>query len=249
MMNVLHCLMKALPAAALVLACQALRADTITLDTNSYSDSSGGGEFTAITPDLTTSKYSASTMMDGGFETFCLSFDEEFSPGSKYNFTVGSDIMDPSFTPPASPLTIGTAYLYSQFAAGTLAGYDYAGGSGRKESALKLQTAIWWLQGEGTEGAPGATSYDPSNPFESLVNGVFGGDPFRASNGADGVDVLVLTNSNGSYSQPQLYVGVPDSGTTAALLGLGLVAIFGGANFRRARRDKAPERPAIMAES
>jgi hypothetical protein len=230
--------MKALPSIAFVFACQITRADSITINTNSFSDSSGGGEFTALTSDLSTSKYSASTLLDGGFETFCLSFDEEFSPGSTYNFTVGDDIMDPNFVPPASPLAIGTAYLYSQFAAGTLTGYDYAGGSGRKESALQLQTAIWWLQGEGSEGAPGASAYDPSNPFESLVTGIFDGGQFRASDGADGVDVLILTNSNGTYSQPQLYVGVPDSGTTSGLLVLGLVGILAVASRRLGRRAR-----------
>jgi hypothetical protein len=42
-----------------------------------------------------------------------------------------------------------TAYLYTEFRAGTLAGYDFGTGVGRGISAMALQTAIWYLEAEG----------------------------------------------------------------------------------------------------
>src|ERR1017187_3068385 len=58
------------------------------------------------------------------FQTFCIETGEEFSPGSTYNVTISYDIKyDGGLFPSGSPITIGTAYLYSQFAAGTLFGY------------------------------------------------------------------------------------------------------------------------------
>jgi len=41
-----------------------------------------------------------------------------------------------------------TAYLYTKFATGTLAGYNYAAGAGRIASAGALQQAIWFIEGE-----------------------------------------------------------------------------------------------------
>ena len=40
--------------------------------------------------------------------------------------------------------------MYTQFRAGTLTGYNYTEGPGRQASALALQTAIWYLEGEST---------------------------------------------------------------------------------------------------
>ena len=58
----------------------------------------------------------------------------------------------PESTPPpfGDPVSQGTGWLYSQFATGTLAGYNYdAGRSGAAgSSADLLQQTIWWLEGE-----------------------------------------------------------------------------------------------------
>lgn len=245
-------LLKALSALALIgAATSSAFANSVTLDTNAYSDVYGGGEFTALGSGLSTASYSSAALLGGGFETFCMSFREEFVPGNwgnptPYNFTLGNAIIDPSFNPVNNPLTIGTAYLYSQFASGDLTGYDYSNSTaaGRLGSATELQLAFWWLQNEGSEGAPGASNYDPTNPFEAMVynlfNGATGGE-MNAANGADGVQVMVLTTSNGGYAQPQLYYSVPDAETTGVLVLASLIALGAFAYGFRNLRVRASE--------
>ena len=53
----------------------------------------------------------------------------------------------------ADPISIGTAYLYSEFAKGTLQDYAFAGTEAEREaSAALLQNAIWYLEKEGGRG-------------------------------------------------------------------------------------------------
>ena len=232
----------------------------VTLDTNSYSDVYGGGEFTALGTGLSTASYSSSALMNGGFETFCQAYSEEFVPGQTYSYTLGNSILSDTKGGASIPLSLGTAYLYSQFAQGILTGYDYnlsgAGGdfSSRQAAATALQIALWWAEGENVggahnQGAPngsgtlGASGYNASNVFENMIVTKFGlTGALAASNGADGVQLLILTNDNphdGStpYAQPQLYYSnVPDGGTTALLLG---AALIGLAAVGRGARKKA----------
>lgn len=44
-------------------------------------------------------------------------------------------------------LKVGVDYLYKEFAAGTLAGYNYDYGTNRINTAVELQDAIWFLMG------------------------------------------------------------------------------------------------------
>ena len=211
-------------------------ANTITLNTNAYSDAYRGGEFTAVGTGLSTASYGSTALLGGGFETFCMSYVEEFSPGQPYSFTLG-----PASLGPTIPLSNGVAWLYSQFAAGTLAGYNYGTtGSARYDSAGQLQLAIWWLQNEengqpNAEGAPGAgggyRQYDSSNIFEFEAVSAFGGvdNAMSAASPSSGVSVMILRDAAGGLVQPQLYY-IPDGGATIALLGAALMAI---AAFRR----------------
>jgi hypothetical protein len=250
-------LTKALAIAVLLGGSSSAFANQVTLNTNGYSDGYGGGEFTAVGTGLSTAGYASSTLLGGGFETFCLAYNEEFVGGGTYNYTLGNSVLS-NTGGPAIPVSLGTAYLYSQFASGTLAGYDYAssgtGGStfaSRNAAATALQVALWWAEQEGSgeansQGAPGAgggtDGYDSTNIFEKMIvtdftlTGALG-----AANGADGVSLMLLSNSNpndGSVpnSQPQLYYNVADSGTTALLLGVGLLGL---AAFRRKARTTA----------
>jgi hypothetical protein len=216
------------------------RADSLLLDVSQYGnlDGYGGGEFTAIT-DLSTSSYAASTLIGGGFETFCMAYNEEFVPNNwgnstPFDFTLGNQILSNPTGAVSSTLTEGTAWLYSQFASGNLAGYDYTNTSsiGRAGTAEELQIALWWLQQ--SPGAPAADElFNASNPFETMVVsnfGSIGGAMTSAPSDYDGVQIMVVTNSNPSdgstpYAQPQLYYNVPDNGTTVALLGMALVGM------------------------
>jgi VPDSG-CTERM motif len=217
------------------------RADSLLLDVSQYGDLNGygGGEFTAIT-DLSTSSYAASTLIGGGFETFCMAYSEEFVPNNwgnstPFNFTLGNQVLSNPTGAVSSTLTEGTAWLYSQFASGTLADYNYSdsgGGTSRAGTAEELQIALWWLQQ--SPGAPTADlTFDNTNPFETMVVSNFGsiaGAMTSAPSDYDGVQIMVVTNPNpadGStpYAQPQLYYNVPDNGTTVALLGIALVGM------------------------
>jgi hypothetical protein len=90
------------------------------------------------------------------FQSFCVEAAEPIDIGSTYVATVSDEAMlGDGRWPGESPGPYGgdlispqTAYLYTQFRAGTLAGYDYSLGAGRAISAIALQTAIWYLEGE-----------------------------------------------------------------------------------------------------
>lgn len=212
---------------------------TLDLAPNGYRDPNAwGGEFTAFVtggPNFAANYSSAAQATIGGqtgFETFCVEIDEEFSPGGTYNTSLGNTII-----PGGAALTIGTAYLYSQFAQGTLSGYQYGTGTARETSADELQDAIWYLQGEVTSAGNhftmgsgngyqggnylynfGGTGFNPaSDPFVNLVQTMFGANATASDAGNNyGVQVLELSSAGG-YNQDQLvYCPVPEPATFAA---------------------------------
>ena len=65
------------------------------------------------------------------FQTFCIEYNEEFSPGASYSVGISQNAMYGNNPPLGDPISIGTAWLYSHFAAGTLSGYNYAYGGSR----------------------------------------------------------------------------------------------------------------------
>jgi hypothetical protein len=90
------------------------------------------------------------------FQSFCLEAYEPISVGDTYAAVVNDEAILGGGRWPSEAAGPGggdmlspeTAYLYTQFRAGTLAGYDYTFGPGRGASALALQSAIWYLEGE-----------------------------------------------------------------------------------------------------
>jgi hypothetical protein len=217
------CLLAGLAGVLAVPAVQAQMQITLYQDLSNYSYSDGG-EFNAVpdaallsvnpalagyapaTADLTTG--------NPNFQTFCIETGEYFYPGTTYNVTISDEIMyDGGLFPSGSPITMGTAWLYSQFAAGTLSGYDYTEGSGRTATAGDLQQAIWYLQGEETSLVNGGSGAD-GTAFYNAAETVLGGTINNAANGAYGVVALNLwvpnpDGSNGAGAQDQLMV-VPD---------------------------------------
>ncbi len=206
---------------------------TLDLAPAGYRDpKSSGGEFTAYLSGNSTlqnyilDNYNSNAKDGNGFETFCVEIDEDFKPGDTYSTSIGNDIL-----PGGASVTIGTAYLYSQFAQGTLQGYTYSSsGTGREYTADELQDAIWYLQGEITSAGDqyttashllykfGGTSFNPaSDPFVELVENLYGANAFSSdANDNYGVQVLELTVS-GQPAQDQLvYCPVPEPGTFAA---------------------------------
>jgi len=116
-----------------------------------YNPSFAGGEFTIdVQP--------GSTLPDplDPFQSFCVETSEFVTMGSTYEAIISKEaIMGDGNADAAGPgggdlLSYETAYLYSEFRKGTLAGYDYTLPSvgTRPASALALQTAIWYLEDE-----------------------------------------------------------------------------------------------------
>jgi hypothetical protein len=166
------------------------------------------------------------------FQTFCTEIAEEFSPGSSYPVTaIGNSAMYAG-TGHAVPITLGVAYLYSQFAAGTLAGYDYNYGSGRSTTAGVLQEAIWYLLGESGDGAQlaGLALTDLQNsPIPST-------QWMQPADGAYGVGDMVLDNPGQAQDQ-LVMVAVPEP--TTMISGVLLLLPFGASTLRILRRNRA----------
>jgi len=212
---------------------------TLIQDADNYSDWIGG-EFRAMaggTPNLASavdqSAYSTNTSGNIGgqyyFQTFCIEFTEDFNPGTTYNVSISPNAMYGNQPPLGDPVSIGTAWLYSQFAAGTLAGltagnvvtpYDYTYGSGRLFAAGELQQTIWWLENEPDGiGDPG-----DGNVFRNAVLAEFGSvtNAMADANGAYGVEALNIGDPGAV--QDQLVI-VPEP-TTAALMVAGSMLLL-----------------------
>ncbi len=195
--------------------------------------SGNGGEFNISSADFnpTTMGYAANTISGGGFETFCVEANEYFTPGSAYYYAISQAAVNGGISGGnPDPISLGTAFLYSQFAKGTLGGYDYGTLGGSSASAGSLQATIWWLEGEASD--PGT-----SNIFRDAVLTQFGtvAGAMADSNGAYGVGVLNLWVDHGhtKVAQDQLVL-VPEGGSTLILLGFGLVSLYmGGRKLER----------------
>ena len=210
---------------------------TLYQDTGNYSYGNGG-EFQAVgdaglNSVVNWSAYASSTAVkDSYFQTFCTEQLEYFSPGSSYSVSsIGNNALYNAGGPPGVPITLGVAYLYSQFAAGTLGGYDYAYGVGRVASAGNLQQAIWYLLGESGDGAQltGAALLDLQN------SGIAEANWTAAANGAYGVQDMVLAQPG--QVQDQLVIVVPEP--TTMIAGALLLLPFGASTLRILRRNRA----------
>jgi hypothetical protein len=153
--------------------------------------------------------------------------------------------------PSGDQISVGTAWLYSHFAQGTLnvppvSGFgDYfsAVNPTRANEALKLQQAIWKLEGEDN------TATTANNAYYAAAVNQFGGVEANAQANASAgyLGVYVLNNwktaaarnlwvSSGTITesakaQDFLYFRVPDGGATILLLGVALAGL--GALRRR----------------
>jgi hypothetical protein len=171
------------------------------------------------------------------FQTFCVEGSEYVYSNTAFDATTSQSTHAEGHT-----LTVGAAWLYTQFASGQLAGYNY--GAGRTTTAADLQRTIWWLMG--TEGYSQTLAAAPANVYTTLVMGTFTGDTlFIANAGQYGVAVMRLwadgdigRELSGNRRQDQLIltgpvgnsIPTPDGGFTLALLGISLTGL---AAFRR----------------
>ena len=195
-----------------------------------------GGEFT-LQPDpmfapLVFDNYASVAINQGStsntFQTFCLEGGENISVNTTYTAVLNTDAVKGGATPPATsdPISQGTAWLYFNFAKGTLDNYNYTGD--RHTSAGLLQNAIWWLEGE--EGK----QYDATNPFMSAVVAQFNNsattamaDNYASGNANLPVLALNLYDANGGLAQDQLVLTPTPIPAAAWLLVSGLLGLVG----------------------
>ncbi len=138
-----------------LLSCALLTGSTLATPTVNVTRRSGyysgtGGEYT-LAPDAA---FAALTGQVGPFQSFCVEATESVTPGSIYDIQISTEAISggPNSGPPGpgggDPLDTRTAYLYSNFQAGILSGYDYTRGIGRSNSAQALQDVIWYIENE-----------------------------------------------------------------------------------------------------
>lgn len=112
--------------------------------------SGSGGEFT-VTPN---GELTLLTAEWDPFSSFCLERSEFVSVPGNYDVIVNTEaVQGGTNNGPVGPsggdaLDAKTAYLYTQFRAGTLTGYTYTPGAGRANSAKALQDVIWHIEDE-----------------------------------------------------------------------------------------------------
>lgn len=170
------------------------------------------------------------TTANGSFTSFCLESKEylwgwpngtyyyEISDGAKYN-NVNSSTVD--------PISMATAWLYRNYT--SVSGY-----ANNNTQNMLVQKAIWALENE-----VGGVSV--GNPYYlAATSGAQAGFENLDANGAFGVRVLNLwtqdaPNNVFANRAQDLLIGVPDSGTTVLMMGLGLVGL--GCIRRSARRS------------
>lgn len=159
-----------------------------------------------------------------GYESFCMQVNEDVTVPGTYSAWQSQNTDD------GVALSVGVAYLYSEFVsqdlANTSAGYDYTPGAGRGQSAWALQNAIWYLQGENDASHTSGDEATIGKAYLDLVATQFG-DLATAQQAATtygntyGVSILNLYIGNKNY---QSQLTVPDGGATAMLLGMALAA-------------------------
>jgi len=169
-------------------------------------------------------EYLAVTSNHGTFLTFCLERFVWIGLNRGYSYDVGPRAFggNPDHHDGAAgdPLSQGTAWLYEQFIKGTLVDSDGSGlyADNHDKNAGLLQKAFWTLEDE----------YDfGPNPYVDLVKSIFGdAGAFSTYTGAK-VQVMNLWAASGRDIQSQLiYVpGIPDTGATIVLFGLGLLGL------------------------
>lgn len=218
-----------------VLAClvagamSAISASAATVKFSDGMGTTGGGEFKA---DVSDNGFGSTD-----YVTFCLEYRENLEMGKVYQYEVSQAAMY-NGNGTVDPISRATAWLYSQFVKGTLAGINAAGNvlsglysNSNSEDPNQLQKAIWYLEGE-SQGA--------NNAYAQLAVAQAG---MADNNGFYNVGVMNVweIDSRGRKiaRQDQLISlpsrNVPDGGTSLVLLGMAMTGL--AAANRRFRKS------------
>ena len=208
-----------LPALLALAATGSARADLIEVTLTRGHGSGPGGEFNA-TPSNGFATLPTGLTGNGYFETFCIEKNEHITLGRTYYGVLSTFADTGSGGPNPDPLDGRTAYLYTQFIHGDLAGYNYGTGQARKASADALQDVIWYLedeQGWNQNWTQGTLQYQFLTDAQQNATADIGS-----------VRVMQLWGNRGltEHAQDQLvFVPVPGAAVLGAL-GAGLVALM-----------------------
>jgi hypothetical protein len=184
------------------------------------------------------------------FETFCLGTEVDYYPPASYSYQI-SETVQPMYNDNGNVPGVGlnyvawgTAWLYSQFRAGTFGpnnSYD-------TETLDILQLAIWSLQGQpagGIQLSPVAEgdinlSADVQNLLDEVALAATANHVTSDENNADGAFGVYALNmlSGSTYMQPQL-VMLPVPEPTTWMAGGLMLLPFGASVLRIARKRVA----------
>lgn len=222
-----------------------LSSGTVVLN-DAYAPNGGGPFQGTITSALPTG------IINPNFSTFCLSIDTTFSPGNTYNFVISPTINHDS-TPPLYPdglssVSLGAATIYNAYLNNQFSSTLVNNGA--------VQAAIWYYQGllNGSYASGNLSTPETGNIY-LLVNDILtapglaslglttdtDGSLFKSSGGLDDIYALDLSNSDGSFAQPQLIdptplglTPVPEASTLVA--GALMLLPFGVSTIRIMRK-------------
>ena len=156
--------------------------------------------------------FNASTQFEGAFTTFCLESKVTLSLNTTYYYDWSNVVMNQN-----DPPSLGSALLMNNYALGLL-GANYATWGG----ATGLQKAFWFLEDE---------SGGANNAFVAFASSTLGGlanAKADSANRAYGVAVMNLwSNSNGTGDRLSqvAYGGMPDAGSTLAMMAMAIGAM------------------------
>lgn len=202
---------------------------------NGYADKAytaeGGGPFNVTLKGSDT--FNGVTLNAGTgltYTTFCLEFTEHFNFGGNYAVKLnygaksggaGGGVADPKGGT-IDPLSVGTAWLYRQWADGN---------SQIKSLAGDLQKAIWYLESEK------ADSKYLSSSIKNLLEAEFGSIANSKANASVGYLGVYALNLGGNAQDQLVAMPVPEASTIVA--GALLLLPFGGGLLRSLRRNKS----------